>query len=232
MGAISNYYIDVPRVKEALSILKPNNELYEIRIIKGREVLSGYFVDHDVAIAELLKLNLDGANVYITLHKIHPGCAARLQYNTFMNTSKVKIPTTSDNDVLSYKYIPIDLDPVRPTGISSSIEELEAANDLRKQVEAYMCAQGFIARICGFSGNGYHLLYPYEHKADASGEEYVKKILWRLDEVLSNEQCHVDVTNHNPARIFKLYGTRAQKGRNTEDRPHRMSRIMEVGDRA
>ena len=40
----------------------------------------------------------------------------------------------------------------------------------------------------------------------------------------------MDLTNYNPARIFKLYGTLAQKGRNTADRPHRMARIEKVVD--
>jgi len=223
-------YIEPEEIKKALSILKPNNELFEVRIIGGKDVCSGYFNDADILIKELNRVMGEGVNVYVTLHKLHSGCAARLQYNQLINTSKVKTPTTSDRDIIAYKYIPIDLDPVRPAGISSTIEELDEANELCKQIEAYMQAQGFCKHIRAFSGNGYHLLYPYESNDTAAGLEEVKGYLNRLDELFSNDACHVDTANCNPSRVFKLYGTLAQKGRNTEERPHRMSRILEVID--
>lgn len=226
-AAASTKYLEPHSIRTALTVLH-KDEPFEIRIIKGREVLSGYFDDPEKAVESLKSQNLNNANVYVTLHKLHPGCIARLQYNCFLNTGKDKIPTTSDADVIMYKYIPIDLDPVRPAGISSSYEELKSANELRKQVQAYMKAQGFHSPIIAFSGNGYHLLYYYEIKADEEGKELIKGILSRLDERLSNDACHVDTTNFNPARIFKLYGTLAQKGRSTSDRPHRMSRLLEV----
>src|SRR5205814_1709283 len=40
----------------------------------------------------------------------------------------------------------------------------------------------------------------------------------------------VDLTTFNAARIWKLYGTFACKGDATEDRPHRLSRILEAPD--
>jgi hypothetical protein len=38
----------------------------------------------------------------------------------------------------------------------------------------------------------------------------------------------VDTAVHNPARIWKLYGTLSAKGDNTPERPHRMARILEA----
>ncbi|MCR4755152.1 MAG: hypothetical protein K5868_06420 [Lachnospiraceae bacterium] len=225
-------YIDESQIIKALQLLKPNKELFEVRIIRGKEVLSGYFFNPEILVQELKKQNLDNANVYCTLQMLHLGCSARLQFNRFINTSKDKVPTTSDNDIVMYKYIPIDLDPVRPTGISSTEEELNGAYELSTQIEAYMKEQGFKNHIRAFSGNGYHLLYPCKIENNEEGRDKVRNYLNRLDELFSNDDCHVDTTLFNPARVIKLYGTLAQKGRDTEQRPHRMSEIKGVVNEA
>ena len=40
-----------------------------------------------------------------------------------------------------------------------------------------------------------------------------------------------DTSVHNPARIWKFYGTLACKGDSLPDRPHRLARILEVPDK-
>ena len=66
--------INVDRIRNALTILKPNNELYEIRILKGKIIISGYFTDVDVLLNEFSKIDLRDANVFYTLNDINPGC--------------------------------------------------------------------------------------------------------------------------------------------------------------
>lgn len=220
-----NKYFDPEEVKKAINILKPDGELFEIRVIKGNNVFSGYFDNAGCLLSRLSDINLEHANVYFTLQNLHPGCSARLQWNCFLNSGKEKIPTTSDNDVISYKFLPIDLDPVRPAGISSNNEELAAAAEVRDEIIETMEIWGYKDPISAFSGNGYHLLYRINEDVK-NGLKDVESILTELDNTFSNEACHVDTTNKNPARIFKLYGTLAQKGRNTETRPHRMSKLL------
>lgn len=222
--------IDEGMIRKTISVMKPGGELFEVRIIKGLAAFSGYFDNAEDLITALSGQELRQTNVYITLHELHEGCSARLQWNRFLNSSKLKIPTTSDNDVTRYKYIPIDLDPVRPAGISSSVEELHHANEIRKQIVEYMEDQGFYDYLAAFSGNGYHLLYKVDMPNNAESVETMKGYLNRLDDLFSNEHCHVDITNYNPSRIFKLYGTMAQKGRSTETRPHRMSGIKFISE--
>lgn len=218
-------YFEPEEIRRAIETLKPDGELFEVRIIKGNIILSGYFNNADTLISALERQDLERTNVYITLQKLHPGCDARIQWNHFVNSGKEKIPTTSDNDILGYEYIPIDLDPVRPAGISSTTEELQRAEELKDEIIDYMELQDYCDPIIAFSGNGYHLLYRI-NQGKRDGETLVSGILADLDAKFSNEYCHVDLTNKNPARIFKLYGTLAQKGRNTETRPHRMSKIL------
>ena len=44
--------------------------------------------------------------------------------------------------------------------------------------------------------------------------------------MFSDDKVHVDKTTFNPARIVKLYGTKACKGDSIEERPHRWSNII------
>lgn len=221
-------YIDPTEIRKAIQTLKPNGQLFEVRIINGMKSISGYFRDPDTLIAQLSRTDLKNANVYMTLQQVHEGCEARYQWECFVDAGKNKLPTTSDNDIVRYSFIPVDLDPIRPAGISSSVEELKVADEMRDQISAYMSAQGFGKCIQAFSGNGYHLLYSIDEPNNDASKEYVHGILIHLNELFKNDHCKVDTGNYNPARILKLYGTLAQKGRHTEGRPHRMSKIIEV----
>ena len=218
---------DADEIRRSISVLKPNNELFEVRIIKGKAITSGYFCEAETLIRELSKLDLRQCNVYFTLQQLHEGCAARLQYEHFMSVGRMNdIPTTSDNDAIGYHYIPIDLDPCRPKGISSNDQELHFAEEVRDSIVEYMEDQGYSDPIRGFSGNGYHLLYRINWPGNREPAKRVQAIINRLDELFSNEHCEVDKTVFSPGQIFKLYGTFAQKGRSTQDRPHRLSHLI------
>lgn len=224
---------DPDMIRRTIDIMKPDHELFEVRIIRGKDVLSAYFRDAETLIRKLSEQNLDGKSVYMTLQRLHEGCEARRQWETFIDVGKAKLPSTSDNDIIGYNFIPVDLDPERPAEISSTKEELEAAKELSYQIIAYMVDNGFRSYIKALSGNGYHLLFPVNiptrTKAEReAGKNKVTNILATLDQYFSNDACHVDTTLSNPARILKLYGTLAQKGRNTPQRPFRMSMILEV----
>ena len=221
-------YFDPEEIKKAIRILKPDNELFEVRLIAGTMVRSGYFNDAETLLSQLREQNLANTSVYITLQRLHKGCEARLQYGRFLETGKLKLPTTSDHDITAYEWLPIDLDPVRPAGISSTKAEMTEAYALRVQIAAYMEAQGYKQHITACSGNGYHLLYRIDWEKTPETVDRVQGILNRLDELFSNDAVKVDITNYNPSRIFKLYGTLAQKGRSTTDRPHRISKLLEV----
>ena len=54
----------------------------------------------------------------------------------------------------------------------------------------------------------------------------IERCLKALDFIFSNESVSVDTSVFNPARISKLYGTMAQKGADTDNRPHRMAEIV------
>ncbi|MBQ5563198.1 MAG: hypothetical protein IIT39_07415, partial [Clostridia bacterium] len=221
---------DTAETKKALEILKPNGELFEIRGIRGKENISGYFTDIDSAVNALAGYSFrDTANwqLYFTLNRINPACYSRGQSNKFVSsTYGSKLTTTSRNDITSYKLILIDFDPQRPSETSSSNEELEAAHQKAVQVFHSWKEYGFTDPITALSGNGYHLLYRVNLENTPENEALVGDFLKAADKVFSDNIIKIDTAVKDPNRICKLYGTTAAKGTNTRERPHRKSKIL------
>ena len=96
----------------------------------------------------------------------------------------------------------------------------------------YLKEQGWPEPVVGDSGNGAHLLYRVDLPNDRESMELVKGVLEALSFKFSDETVAVDTTTCNAARIWKLYGTTARKGDNTEERPHRVSRLLKVPQEA
>lgn len=220
-----NSFINTNQIRKTLNILRPNS-LFEIRILQGKgRSLSGYFRDIEQAVKAMENLtdhDLRGANVYITLNEILGDCYARMQKDRII----VPAETTQDAEIIGYDWLFVDLDPVRPKGTSSSNEQLREAKERAKKVYAFLKQEGFEEPVIGMSGNGYHLLYPVSLTADK--KETVKKFLEALDMLFSDEVIKIDTVNFNPSRICKLYGTLAQKGTGTDDRPHRMAYMVQA----
>lgn len=221
-------YVNEVELRKAIEQIHPAGELFEVRVInkvgKRNMVLSGYFKDADTLLTKLKTVDLDNANVYFTLNQVNEGLFSRQQSETFINGAN----TTTDNDVDGLKWLFIDLDPKRASGISSSKEELQIAYGLAAKIYEYLKNLGFEEPVKAVSGNGAHLLYRIRLKNDADNRSLVEKCLKTLAVLFDDEKISVDTANFNPARICKLYGTLAQKGKSTESRPHRMSRI--IGD--
>lgn len=219
---MQNDFINEQEVRKAVSILKPDGQLFEVRILCGKKTLSGYFTDAETLLKAFEKVNLRDATVYFTLNFINEACYSRTQHNRFVASAS----TTSDGDINGYQWMLIDLDPNRSAGVSSTEEELQAAAELGGKVYQYMQSLGFEEPVKAKSGNGYHLLYRIGLKNTPENRELVQRCLEVLSSLFSNEQVKIDTVNYNPSRICKLYGTLAQKGASTENRPHRMSRIF------
>lgn len=213
---------DIEKITEAINVLKEDGQLFEIRILKDKTTISGYFKDVDTLAAELQKVDLRGANVFYTLNVVDDGCYSREQGDRFV---QCKV-TTSDADIVAYQWLLIDLDPRRKTGISSTRDELIAAWNKGQQIAKYMTELGFPDPVMACSGNGIHLLYGIYLKNNEDNKQLVERCLKALAFMFNDDQVEVDTSVFNPARISKLYGTLAQKGRNTQERPHRMSRII------
>lgn len=218
--------INMEKIKEAIGILKDPGQLYEIRILKGKSIISGYFTDVETLEKAFQTVDLRNANIFYTLNSINPDCYSRAQKDCFRQEKT----TTSDSDIISYQWMLVDLDPVRTTGISSTNDEVKEAYAVANRVVEYLRGMEFPAPVIALSGNGIHLLYRVAFTNTSDNAALIERCLKALDLMFSSEKVEIDKKVFNPSRISKLYGTTAQKGSSTKDRPHRMSRIISRPD--
>lgn len=222
-------YINAEEVSKAIKVLQGDGNIFEVRAIgtSKKDILSGYFRDADTLLNAFDSIDMRKRNAYITLGQVNEDCFARSQSEHFDKSMQ----TTSDNDIIAYRWLFVDLDPVRTVGISSSDEELQFAFDMADKVATYLAQIGFCEPVRAMSGNGIHLLYRISLPNTKENVGIIERCLKVLADMFSNDKVKIDTTNSNPSRICKLHGTMAQKGRSTQKRPHRMSRILSVPDK-
>lgn len=213
-------------IAQTLETLKQPEEVAEIRILKtDKGTISGYFDDDEMLITSIQKY-VGKYDIYITLNptkeEMLARCSNRLQIYA-KNTS-------SDQNIKVIRHVLIDIDPIRTSGISSTDKEKRAAAGLIKKICKDLMHEGFPQPIVADSGNGYHMLLKVELENTKDNVMIVKEFLSTLDFLYSNDKAQVDVTTYNPSRIVKLYGTKACKGDDTKDRPHRWSKLVKVPD--
>jgi len=217
---------DLAEIKRGISLLFTSSDIVEVRIPKTRAgVVSGYFNDHDLLAKAIHDADAKyrAAGVYYVLNQIDPALLGRA-CNRLKERSEY---TTADNNILQRHWLPIDLDPVRPAGISSSDEEHEAAIGRARIIAADMLRE-WGRPIIGDSGNGAHMLYRIDLANDQETLKFVSAALAELDHRYSDGVVKIDMACANAARIWKAYGTVARKGDSIPGRPHRVSRILEV----
>lgn len=217
-------YVNAAEVRKTLAILKSDNKPFEIRILNSdkKATLSGYFDNADTLLQAFETVDLRNTNIYITLNELKPGADQRIQRDHFIKSAT----TTSDNDIAGYRWLFIDVDPERLSGISSSDAELAAAKVVASKVYEYLKGIGFEDPVKALSGNGCHLLYKIALENNDVNRALVQKCLQVLSMLFDTDAVKIDTVNYNPARICKLHGTIAQKGNNSLERPHRFSRIF------
>lgn len=218
--------VDEAAVRKTIALMKPDRQLFEVRVVyDDKRTLSGYFQDPDTLMTAINRdiRDFSGCNFYMTVNSLQKSCYAREQHDRFVAKTKA---TTSDRDVAGYDWLFIDLDPVRPTGTSSTDEQLGYARDAGNRVYTFMKQIGFSKPLMAYSGNGVHLMYRIYLDNNDDNRKLIEKCLKTLDMMFSSDKVQVDVKNCNQSRVAKLYGTLAQKGFNSPEYPHRMSYIL------
>lgn len=211
-------------ILRAVKALRRPGEVAEIRAFSNRGTTSGYFDDFRELARCAAELDDKGYQVYVTLNPVLPALLARSD-----NRVKTHLrATTTDADIVKRTWLPIDLDPVRPSGISASEAEKRIATERANEIKGYLANRGWLDPLVADSGNGFHLLYRVDLPNDPESLELVKGVLTALDFMFSDDAVSVDTGVTNAARIWKLYGTMARKGDSTIDRPHRRSRLLRV----
>jgi hypothetical protein len=211
-------------MQKAVRTLFESGAVVELRAFCGKKTASGYFDDHDLLAEEAAKLDERGFTVYVTLNEVNPALLARAA-NRIEHYPEV---TTSDTDILRRRWLPLDFDPVRPSGVSSTYQEKRAAFHRARDVRDYLRERGWLEPVVGDSGNGAHLLYRVDLPNDQESLQLVKGVLEALAFKFSDEAVNLDTSVANAARIWKLYGTTVRKGDDIRERPHRASRLLKV----
>jgi hypothetical protein len=218
-------------LRAAVARIAGPGQVVEVRALTDQNTHSGYFSDFDALVRSVEPLDADPSvqGIYVTLNKVNPALLSRRANRIKMRLGK-KDSTTSDTDILRRCWLPIDIDPLRPSGVSSTDEEHTLALAKAEEVAQWIAGLGFPEPIKADSGNGAHLLYRIDLPNDETATAIVKSCLATLDALFSDERMSVDTANFNAARIWKLYGTVSRKGDNTPERPHRRSRIISAPD--
>jgi hypothetical protein len=225
--------IDAKQIQMALMAILEPGQVTEVRLLDAATLtyrrprtISGYFEDPRRLIEEMQAFDYTGGTckgAYFLPNPANPALLARAN-NRLVDAEKGL--TTGDVDVLRRRWLLIDVDPQRPSGISSTEVEHNAALAKANSIVTALIADGWPQPLEADSGNGAHLLYRIHEPADDDG--LIEHCLAALADRFDDDQVHVDLKVFNPARIWKLYGTLAAKGDNTPDRPHRMAKILEV----
>ena len=203
-------------------------DIVEVRAPKAgkykKDTISGYFRvgDGQKLAQELQKLSGQCDGVYVTLNPCKEDLLARaadrLNYHATL--------TTADHDIAHRVHLLVDVDPVRPAGISATDVEIASARVVTASVFKHLRKLGWATPLSARSGNGFHLIYNIDLPNDKESAELVKAVLKTLSLMFDSEFAKVDTTVFNAARIVKAYGTLAAKGDNIESRPHRVAEVV------
>jgi hypothetical protein len=224
--------VDVEAVEAALRIIVGDNGSTELRVIDGAtlddrwpRVYSGYYDDFAKLARDAAEFTSAKGFYFVP----NPFAAALLARSYNKIRSPGKEPTTADAEILQRKYLLIDLDATRPSGVSASDDEHAAALEKALAIRDYLTSLGWPMPLFADSGNGGHLLYRVDLPRDDGG--LVKRILEKLAKQFDDERSTVDQKVFNPSRIWKLYGVMTGKGDPAAEalgRPQRRSKIIEV----
>lgn len=220
---------DANEIIHALRLWFQAGDVFEVRVLdavsadyRREHIESGYFdYEHISAIPEALKRLLSFRGVYVTVNPVNPDLLARA-VNRLRPAGRN--PTTADTDIVRRRWLLIDCDPRRASGVSSSNAEHVSALGKAREIRDGLSSLGWPDPIMTDSGNGAQLMYRIDLPADDG--ELVRRVIGEIAKA-SSEQVAIDTSVHNPARIWRLPGTMNCKGDSIPERPHRMARILE-----
>ena len=227
------YANDLPTIRRFLSyLIDPNAGCLEFRVMGADEsgdtgklnpakaypkTYTGYYVAVDHAAIDCYRLN--GINGYVTVNPVKMDLVARSR-NTYTKSNT----SAHDDDIALLRWLFIDIDPRRPSGVSSTESELAASVSRRDKILAEIPGLAE-SSIWGKSGNGCWILVRLpDFPNDDDSRRRIDDILRSLNR-FSDADVVVDQTTKNPSRIMGIPGTWKAKGTWTQDRPHRMATI-------
>lgn len=186
-----------------------------------KQGMMGYF-DNGQSIVEALK-GIEADAIYYTINPVKKSLIARAKNKLIESYGK---PTTADKNILKKKWILIDIDPIRETGIPSTNEQHQHAHKKIEEVWKYLHSEGWENPILVDSGNGVHAYYSVDLTRD--DDRVIEQLLKTLADRFDDDVVKVDTGVFNPSRISRLPGTMNRKGSDCPDEgmPHRRCKAV------
>ena len=159
-------------VRAALGVLHRDIEAFKVRALGARGAIAvGYYDDVPLAAAAVARLEQrpDIHGIYVTANPLQPAGVARAA-----NRYAARAKASTDGDVVRRLKLLIDLDPMRPAGISSTNAELAAATKRAALVRDTLSARRWPPPVEAMSGNGRHLLYAIDFPNDDETKRLVE----------------------------------------------------------
>ena len=218
---------DIGEIEKAIGVLFEPGQVVEVRTFGKFGATSGYFDDSGKLAKAVKELSDRGEfdGVFYTLNKCNEALLSRRRRNTLHYSVK---DTTTDGEIVRRRWLFLDFDPKRPKGISATKKEKLAAKELVRKVVKTLREWGWPLPVIAASGNGYHILYRVDEPNDAETLQLLKNCLEAMAARFSSESVDIDKKVFNASRITKAYGSLAAKGEDTDERPHRFSKILFV----
>jgi len=188
--------------------------------------MSGYFNDPEALANAALECDGRGVGVYVTLNPVRPELLAR-SANRIKPYAK---QTTTSDDILRLRYLLIDVDAVRPSGICATQAECDSALRVAVRILLWLRAQGWPEPAISDSGNGAHLVYAVDLPNDEPSRQLLLRCLQALAFDFSDDQAIVDESTAKPAQLWRLPGTLNAKGDDLPERPHRVTKLLQCPD--
>lgn len=223
---------DANEIIHALRLWFQAGDVFEVRVLDAvsadwmrPHTESGYFDYEHIpdAAAAIGKLRAY-RGAYATVNPVKPELLARA-WNRIRPV--LKEPTTADSEVLARRWLLIDCDPKRASGVSSTKAEHESALAKARKIRSDLFSLGWPDPIMTDSGNGAQLMYRIDLPATDGG--LVQKCTNAFARA-SDDAVSIDTSVHNPARIWRIPGTMNCKGDSIPERPHRMAKLLEAPD--
>ena len=197
-------------------------DIVEIRGLWDGGSVSALFDNHYIAARYAVWLNDQGVNVYYTLNPIRRD--SRTARSHVLNMPKLRsFRAARDEDIARVTCLVVDIDSIHPKGLCATTEEKSHTTSVADQVGAYLTDKGFPIPIRLDTGNGVHLIYAVESGYDPLDG---KLLLNHLADRFDSPHVSIDRAVWNASRVLRAPGCRNRKGNPTEDRPHRLARVL------
>ena len=155
--------IDANEIIRALKLWFQPGDMFEVRVLDAisadwmrPHTESGYFdYEHIAEVANAIGKLRAYRGAYATVNPVKPELLARA-WNRIRPV--LKEPTTADSEVLARRWLLIDCDPKRASGVSSTKAEHESALAKARKIRSDLFSLGWADPIMTDSGNGAQLM--------------------------------------------------------------------------